>query len=144
MPSSATPTVLASPASQQLDLVERQFHQVAAFLAAGDAPHLQAAAALLQVLSVELPALLQAPPAPRSPPLTARQAALQRNARRQRVLAIARGLHMLRDNLSRQAAVNLQALKVVMPTPAKSTYSGGTSVYGAIARQSGAFTVLAA
>jgi hypothetical protein len=57
---------------------------------------------------------------------------------------MAKGLQMLRDNLSRQAAVNLQALKVVVPTAAKSTYSGGTSVYGAVARQSGAFSVLAA
>jgi hypothetical protein len=63
---------------------------------------------------------------------------------RRRVAAMAKGLQMLRDNLSRQAAVNLQALKVVVPTAAKSTYSGGTSVYGAVARQSGAFNVLAA
>ena len=125
---------MQTPVIQQLDLVERQFNQVAAFLAAGDAPHLQAAAAMLQVLSVELPRLV----GPQNK-VQAHQAELRR-----RVLAMARGLQMLRDNLSRQSAMNLQALKVVVPTPAKSTYSGGTSVYGSVARQSGAFNVLAA
>ncbi|RFO95043.1 hypothetical protein DIC66_20495 [Rhodoferax lacus] len=125
---------MQNPAIQQLDLVERQFNQVAAFLAAGDAAHLQAAAALLQILSVELARLL-----PPQNKVQANQAELHR-----RVLAMAKGLQMLRDNLSRQAAMNLQALKVVVPTAAKSTYSGGTSVYGSVARQSGAFNVLAA
>jgi hypothetical protein len=128
---------MQTPATQQLDLVESQFHQVAVFLATGDAPHLQAAAAMLQVLSVELQRLL--PPQNQNQPTSAQHAAL-----RQRVRAIAQGLHMLRDNLSRQAAMNLQALTVVVPTAAKSTYSGGTSVYGGVAWQSGAFQVLAA
>jgi hypothetical protein len=123
-----------TPVTHQLDLVERQFSQVASFLAAGDATQLQAATAVLQALSVELSRLL--PPQGRQ---QANQAELGRRAR-----AMAEGLQMLRDNLSRQAAVNLQALKVVVPTPAKSTYSGGTSVYGSVARQSGAFKVLAA
>jgi hypothetical protein len=128
---------MQSPALQHIDLVERQFNQVASFLAAGDAAHLQAAAAMLQVLSVELARLLPAPSGAQLKP--ADQPELRR-----RVAAMARGLQMLRDNLSRQAAANLQALKVVVPTQAKSTYSGGTSVYGAVARQSGAFNVLAA
>ena len=122
------------PAITQLDLVERQFNQVATFLAAGDAPHLQAAASMLQVLSVELAALL----APKG------GSVLEHKALRQRVLSLAKGLQMLRDNLSRQAAINQQALGVVMPAPAKATYSGGSSVYGSVARQSGAFNVLSA
>ena len=144
------PVAPASPVSQQLDLVERQFNQVATFLAAGDAPHLQAAAAMLQVLSLELPALLNPQagnPAARSAQhavTTATHATAAAPELRQRVQAMARGLQMLRDNLSRQAAMNLQALKVVVPTAAKSTYSGGTSVYGGVVRQSGAFKVLAA
>jgi hypothetical protein len=128
---------MQSPAIQQLDLVERQFNQVAAFLAAGDAPHLQAATAMLQVLSVELTRLLPIPAK-----IQANQA--HQPELRRRVVAMAKGLQMLRDNLSRQSAVNLQALQVVVPTPAKSTYSGGASVYGSVARQSGAFNVLAA
>ena len=122
------------PALHQLDLVEQQFNQVAAFLAAADAPHLQAATAMLQTLSVELGRLVSLPGNARVP-----QADM-----RQRVLSMAKGLQMLRDNLSRQAAMNQAALKVVVPTPPKSTYSGGTSVYGSVARQSGAFNVLAA
>lgn len=121
----------------QLDLVERQFNQVAAFLAAGDAPHLQAAAAMLQILSVELSKLVPSTPAPS-------QSNTYSGETRRRVLAMAKGLQMLRDNLSRQAAINLQALKVVMPTPAKATYSGGSSVYGSLASRSGEFKVLAA
>jgi len=87
---------MQNPAIQQIDLVERQFNQVAAFLAAGDAPHLQAATALLQILSVELVRLL--PPQNKA---QANQVELHK-----RVLAMAKGLHMLRDNLSRQAAAN--------------------------------------
>lgn len=117
----------------QLDLVERQFNQVAVFLAAGDAPHLQAAAAMLQVLSLELPKLM---------PTT--QMHTPSGEMRRRVQTMAKGLQMLRDNLSRQAALNLQALKVVMPTPSKSTYSTGSSVYGTVGAQSGEFRVVAA
>lgn len=118
----------------QFDLVERQFNQVAALLVAGDAPQLQTAASLLQNLSMELARLL----APNGKPLPVPA------AQRRRVLAMAKSLQMLRDNLSRQAAINQQALAVVVPTPTKSTYSGRGSVYGSVARQSGAFNVLAA
>ena len=44
---------------KQLDLVEQQFNQVAAFLAGGDAPQLQTAAATLHALSLDLARLLQ-------------------------------------------------------------------------------------
>jgi hypothetical protein len=125
---------MSSPAITQLDLVERQFNQVATFLAAGDAPHLQAAASMLQVLSVELAALLTAKG----------QSPLAHKALRHRVQSMAKGLQMLRDNLSRQASVNQQALGVVMPAPAKATYSGGSSVFGSVAQQAGVHRYLAA
>jgi hypothetical protein len=118
---------MQNPLLSQLDLVEQQFNQVAAFLATGDAPNLQAASSTLQTLSVELLRLLQAPGT--SPAL--------RSATRQRVNEMAVGLQIVRDNLSRQAAANQQALQVVVPTPARSTYSGGNSVYGSVARQIG-------
>jgi len=125
---------MQAPTNHPLDLVEQQFHQVAAFLAAGDAPQLQQAASALQALSQELQRALQTQgPAQRAQP-----------GQRQRVQNLARGLQMLRDNLSRQAAINQQALKVVMPTAAAATYGGSTPVYGAVVRQSGAFRVLAA
>ncbi len=117
----------------QLDLVEQQFHQVAAFLASGDAPQLETATAALQSLSVQLAKLLQTPTTP------AAQKVL-----RQRVKALAQGLQMLRDNTYRRAAFTEQALAIVVPAPPKSTYSGGSSVYGSVARQSGQFKVLAA
>jgi hypothetical protein len=60
------------------------------------------------------------------------------------VLALGRGLQILRDNLARQAAFNQQALQVVMVVPAKSTYSGSGSVYGAVVRQAGVHRYLAA
>jgi hypothetical protein len=53
-------------------------------------------------------------------------------------------LQILRDNLSRQAAFTHQALQVVVPTPTKSTYGGGSSVYGTVARQGGVQKYLAA
>jgi hypothetical protein len=120
---------------KQLDLVEQQFNQVAALLASGDALTLEVASNALQALSVELARLLQ-PPTDASP--------VSKKALRQRVVALAGGLQMLRDNLSRQAAYNQQALQVVVPTPVKSTYGGGSSVYGSVARQVGVHRYLAA
>ena len=120
---------------KQLDLVEQQFNQVAAFLASGQAPQLETASQALQALTTELARLL---------PVTATASPASQKALRQRVRALASGLQMLRDNLSRQAAFNQQALQVVVPTSAKSTYGGGTSVYGTVARQGGVHKYLAA
>jgi hypothetical protein len=125
------------PTANQLDLVEQQFTQVAAFLASGDAPRLQSASQTLQTLSAELARLLQASPAIRTP-------LAQQKILRQRVHAMAQRMQFLRDNLSRQAAYTQQALQVVVPTPAKSTYSGGSSVYGSVARQAGVHKFVAA
>ncbi len=122
------------PTLTPFDLVEQQFNQVAAFLASGDAPNVQLASTQLQTLSLELMRLLQLPhPNPHS-----------KKALRQRVTAMATGLQILRDNLSRQAAYTQQALQVVVPTAPKSTYSGGSSVYGSVGRQVGVHKFLAA
>jgi hypothetical protein len=120
---------------KQLDLVEQQFNQVAAFLASGQAPQLETASQALHALSVELARLLQS---------QEKASAASRKVLRQRIVALASGLQMLRDNLSRQAAFNQQALQVVVPTPAKSTYGGGSSVYGTVAPQGGVQRYLAA
>jgi hypothetical protein len=125
---------MQNPLLAQLDLVEQQFSQVAAFLAGGDAPGLQVASAELQRLSVELSRQLQAPHI---------NPAIRKSAR-QRVKEMALGLQILRDNLSRQSAVNQMALNVVVPAPARSTYSGGSSVYGSVARQGGVQKFLSA
>jgi hypothetical protein len=125
------------PSTNQFDLVEQQFNQVAAFLATGDAPQLQNASQTLQTLSAELARLLQASPAGRTSPA-------QQKILRQRAQAMAQRLQFLRDNLSRQAAYTQQALQVVVPTAPKSTYSGGSSVYGSVARQAGVHKFVAA
>jgi hypothetical protein len=125
---------MQNPLLNQMTLVEQQFHQVAAHLASGDAPNLEVTSTALQSLSLELSRLLQSPqPNP-----------VVRTALRQRVSTLARGLQTVRDNLSRQAAFNQQALAVLVPTPSKSTYSGGSSVYGSVARQAGVHKYLAA
>ena len=120
---------------KQLDLVEQQFNQVAAFLASGQAPQMETATQALQALTLELARLL---------PVTATASPASRKALRQRVLALASGLQMLRDNLSRQSAFTQQALQVVVPTAAKSTYGGASPVYGPVARQGGVHKYLAA
>jgi hypothetical protein len=125
---------MQNPLLAQLDLVEQQFSQVAVFLAGGDATGLQVASAELQRLSVELSRQLQAPHV---------NPAIRKSAR-QRVKEMALGLQILRDNLSRQSAVNQMALNVVVPAPARSTYSGGSSVYGSVARQGGVQKFLSA
>ena len=120
---------------KQLDMVEQQFNQVAAFLASGQAPQVETASQALHALTLELARLLQ---------FQATASPASQKALRQRVANMASGLQMLRDNLSRQAAYNQQALQVVVPTPAKSTYGGGSSVYGTVARQGGVQKYLAA
>jgi hypothetical protein len=94
----------------------------------------ETASAALQTLSQQLARLLQSPPA--NP--AARKVLLGR------VSELARGMQVVRDNLSRQAALNQQTLNVLVPTPVKSTYSGGSSVYGSVARQAGVQRFLAA
>jgi len=140
---------MQNPLLAQLDLVEQQFNQVALLLASGDAPALQHASAELQRLSTELSRLLQTPAVTSnsysaSSSAASRSSPAQKKAVRQRMQAMAQRLQFLRDNLSRQAAVNQMALNVVVPAPAKSTYSGGSSVYGAVARQGRVHKFLAA
>jgi hypothetical protein len=120
---------------KQLDLVEQQFNQVAAFLASGQAPELDTASQALHALALELARLLQA---------QTTASVVSQKALRQRVVAMASGLQILRDNLSRQAAFNQQALQVVLPTPSRPTYGGRSSVYGTVARQGGVQKYLAA
>ncbi len=122
------------PDTHPLDLVEQQFHQVAAFLAVADANQLPAAAQQLQTLCMELARQLPGLQRGRQPG----------RGLQQRVHTLAQGLQMLRDTLSRQAAANQQALQVVLPTAPKATYAGGTSVYGTVARQGGVHKYLAA
>lgn len=128
---------MQNPLISQLDLVEQQFRQVAALLAQADAPNVQTASSALHSLSVEFSRLLQSANTSRVSP------AAQKSLRR-RLVPLAAGMQMLRDNLSRQAALNQMALNVLVPVPAKSTYSGGSSVYGTVARQGGVQRFLAA
>lgn len=119
---------------QQLDLVEQQFNEVSALLAAGNADQLEAASAALQALAVEM---LQA---------------MGGNARKhlrtpevvQRIREVSAGIGLLRDNLGRRSALVNQALAIVIPVEAGSTYTPGAGVYGKPAPQSGAFKYLAA
>jgi hypothetical protein len=126
-----------NPLLTQLDLVEQQFHQVAAFLADADATNLETASSALHSLSLEFARLLQAAN-------TTRVSRAAQKSLRNRLLPLAAGMQMLRDNLSRQAAQNQMALNVLVPTPARSTYSGGSSVYGTVARQGSVHKFLAA
>jgi flagellar biosynthesis/type III secretory pathway chaperone len=126
---------MQDPIKTQLDLVEQQFNQVAAFLANGDALQLQTASQSLQSLGLQLAKLLQA---------SSQQSPAAKATLRRRVQSLASGLQILRDNLSRRLAYTEQALAVVVPVEQKSTYSAGGSVYGSVARQTGAFKVLAA
>ena len=126
---------MSTPLTRQLDLVEQQFSQVAAFLAAGNAPQLETASALLQALSQELARLLQA---------NTLAGPAERQATRARLHELALGLQVLRDGLSRQAAFTQQSLQVVLPTQPASTYGQGSAVYGGVPRQAGVHRYLAA
>lgn len=119
---------------QQLDLVEQKFNEVSALLAAGDSVQLEAASAALQAMAVEM---LQA---------------LNGNGRKnlrtpevvQRIREVSTGLGLLRDNLARRSALVHQALSIVVPTHANSTYAPPSNIYGQPVKQSGAFKYLAA
>jgi hypothetical protein len=118
----------------QLDLVEQQFNEVAAILAADDAGNMASASEALQSLAVELVQLIG--------PATHLRAAPAADI--ERIKALSTGMRLLCDNLSRRAAYVNQALKIVVPTPAKSTYSSPRSPFGGVIQQSGEFNVLAA
>lgn len=116
-----------------LDLVERQFNEVSAVLAACDSGRLEVASVALQQLAMDLVELLR----------TASGDAAMRSSVVQRIKALSEGTTVLRTQLHRQAALVEQTLKVVMPSGAASTYADG-GPYGSAMRQSGAFKVLAA
>lgn len=117
-----------------LDLVEQQFNEVASILASDDVSHMAQASAALQALAVELVQLIGPAERLRTAPATDIE----------RIKALSTGMSLLRDNLSRRAAYVNQALKIVVPTPAKSTYSNAGSPFGGVIQQSGQFKVLAA
>lgn len=117
-----------------LDRIEQQFNALAAMVAANDPSDMASASAALQTLTLEL--LQGLGPSPRLRAVPAPELA--------RIKALSTGMQLLRDNLSRRAAYVNQALKIVVPRPAKSTYSSVSSPFGGVISQSGQFKVLAA
>ena len=117
-----------------LDLVEQKFNEVSVVLASGDADGLAEASAALQALAIEMAELLTPLPRLRAAPA----------AQLLRIRALSDGMVVLRDNLARRAAYVNQALKVVVPTQAKSTYGNTSGPFGGVVQQSGQFKVLAA
>jgi len=120
--------------SQALDRVEQSLAAVAAILAAGDTDHVVQASAALQSVIVELAGLV----AP------GRGAPLKSKADIDRLKALARGMSLLRQTVLRRAAYVNQALAIVVPTSAASTYAGGGNPFSTMARQTGQFRVVAA
>lgn len=129
---------MKNTALSSLDLVEQQFNEVSVLLASGDAVALEQASASLQALAVELMQALKASQRKelRAPEVVAR------------IRTLSAGVGTLRDNLARRSALVHQALRIVVPQEAKSTYSAGGQgfgqIYGQPVQQSGAFKVLAA
>jgi hypothetical protein len=119
----------------QLDLLDKQLHELSDRLVEGDAAGLQQASVQLQSLAVELVRLAEA----------AGRDVLGQHGRANRLRSLSARLGMARDNLARRAAYVEQALALVVPgTQNKGTYAGSTRGYGSPIRQSGAFSVLAA
>jgi hypothetical protein len=117
-----------------LDLVEQQFSEVSVVVANGNPQALQQACEALQQLAMQLMQLLDR-----------RDFAHQRtHAMGLRIQSLAQGIAVVRSQLLRRLAMVDQALTVVVPTEAQATYGKASSPYGAVARQSGAFKVLAA
>ena len=119
---------------QQLDLVEQKFNEVSALLASGDSEQLEVASAVLQAMAVEM---MQAMSSHGRKPLRSPEVV-------RRIREVSIGIGLLRDNLARRSALVNQALSIVVPTHAKSTYAPASSLYGQPVQQSGAFKYLAA
>ena len=117
--------------SAQLDLVERQFNEVSVVLLETDPQRLEAASARLYGLAVRLADLAQGV---RNDAVAAK-----------RLQTLAGGLTLLRSQLLRRRAYVDLDLNVVVPTDGVATYAGAAAGrYGSLARQTGAFKVLAA
>jgi hypothetical protein len=119
--------------SDQLTRIEQQFNEISAILLDGNPHALESASSEFQQLSVVLIQMLN-----RIDRNTLKQAAIT-----QRLKHLTEGVSVLRANLLRRSALVDQALKIVVPVDASSTYSEG-GPYGAVARQTGAFKYLAA
>lgn len=118
----------------QLDLVEQQFNEVSALLASGDAVDLERASAGLQALSVEL---IQSLGGSGRVPTVSRALA-------QRLRNLGQGMASLRVNLARRQAQVQQAMRILVPAAAPTTYGHAAGPYGQAMQNSGAFTVLKA
>jgi hypothetical protein len=117
----------------QIDRLEQQFKAVASLLVEDQPNAITSGCEAVQQLSVELVQTFDS-----LPPLAVPAPILLR------LKELSQGITVLRENLLRRAAYVDYALSVVVPTSPKSTYGAATSPYGTLARQSGAFKVLAA
>ena len=122
------------PLLDQLDLVEQQFNEVSAVVVNGKPEELEAASLALQQLSVDFLRMIDGVGRSKAAP----------HAVVLRLKALSEGVYTLRGSILRRAALVDQALKIVVPTEAGATYSQKNGPYGSVARQTGAFKVLAA
>ena len=118
---------------EQLDLVEQQFNEVSSVLMDGDADGIHSSMGRLQQLAVELLRLANGTGAQdaRSPSSLLK------------IQSLCRSLPALREVLLRRAAHVETALQIVMPSVARTTYSG-QGPYGGGIRQSGSLKAISA
>ena len=121
-------------ATQFLDLVEQQFHEVASLLAQEDPTQFAQASAALHTLTLELVRLMA----------VARRHPDANRLMRQRLKLLAIGMQTLRDNLSRRAAFVDRSVAVLFPAKADATYSAGGARRGNIYQQPRSFRSLPA
>ena len=114
---------------------EQQLAQVAQATASSNIDDLGSAAMALQMLVVQLPALLRQSQTRQTDPLT-----------RQRLRKIAALLATQRESLLRRTVLVERALSTLMPATQSNTYALGVgrAAYGAPGRQSGEFKMTAA
>jgi len=123
------------PWDAALAAIEHQLHTLSAGVQQQDPQSVLQAAGTLQQECVDFVQRLQ-----NASPHSLRVA----NPVVQRLHAIHRELGQVREHLLRSSAYVDKALQVVLATEPESTYGNATSRYAAVARQSGAFRVLAA
>ena len=126
--------MFTAPLENALSAAELKFNEVSQALVSGEPLALAAASAALRQAGLDLSALLPGLPAieRHHPTLTSR------------LTRLSTGMADQRESLIRRAVLTERALNAIVPATRSATYASAAGPYGSLARQTGAFKVLAA
>lgn len=126
--------MFTAPLENALSAAELKFNEVSQALMSGEPLALAAASAALRQAGLDLSALLPGLPTVerQHPTLTSR------------LTRLSTGMADQRESLIRRTVLTERALNAIVPATRSATYAPAAGPYGSLARQTGAFKVLAA